>query len=141
MDKFFINVVRNNYANFSGRTSRKEFLMFVAACGVIIFSLYILAIIIVFIEGLIVEYFITPPYSLSPALLVALLSYVPLLLFILVILMPTCAIMVRRMHDVGRNGWYILVPVMALLWVLSDGKKEENQYGPEPEAFEMPSTK
>jgi uncharacterized membrane protein YhaH (DUF805 family) len=46
---------------------------------------------------------------------------------------------VRRLHDVGRSGWMILVtliPLIGLIWLLVlliiDSNPGENQYGPNP---------
>lgn len=48
--------------------------------------------------------------------------------------------MVRRLHDIGQTGWWILVsliPYLSVVFVLVltlwAGQKEENHYGPVPE--------
>ena len=40
----------------------------------------------------------------------------------LITLIPTIAVAVRRMHDVGKSGWFILVPIYNLVLVLSPSK-------------------
>ncbi|WP_418058484.1 DUF805 domain-containing protein [Pimelobacter simplex] len=60
-------------------------------------------------------------------------------LLTLALLVPTTAVAVRRLHDVGRSGWWlllILVPVLGLialiLWWASPGDNETNAYGTPP---------
>lgn len=60
-------------------------------------------------------------------------------LFNLVILVPSLAVGCRRLHDIGRSGWWqllILVPVIGwivlLVFAVSDSKPEPNQYGRSP---------
>jgi len=79
-------------------------------------------------------------------------------LFILVALLPSCAVYVRRAHDLGKNGWYILPIILLLIFsfipglLTSDwaakvitsyficsivlgcvkGKAKKNKYGPSP---------
>ena len=40
----------------------------------------------------------------------------------LITLIPTIAVAVRRMHDVDKSGWFILVPIYNLVLVLSPSK-------------------
>ena len=40
----------------------------------------------------------------------------------IITLLPTIAVAVRRMHDVGKSGWFILVPIYNLILVLSPSK-------------------
>jgi uncharacterized membrane protein YhaH (DUF805 family) len=40
----------------------------------------------------------------------------------LITLIPTIAVAVRRMHDVGKSGWFILVPIYNLVLVLTPSK-------------------
>ncbi|MFH2044942.1 MAG: DUF805 domain-containing protein [Pseudomonadota bacterium] len=52
---------------------------------------------------------------------------------------------VRRLHDIGKNGWMILVlliPIVGAIWITvlaaTDSNPGSNQYGPNPK--EMPAT-
>ncbi len=64
----------------------------------------------------------------------------------LVLLLPSLAVAVRRLHDTGRSGWIILlnfIPVvnfvtciLTLIYTLQDSKPETNQYGPSPKYVE-----
>lgn len=132
--KYFFKIVKDNYANFNGRTSRNEFLVFIAVYTNISFVLCILTGIAIFILSSVLFNYI----SVDLSILLALIVYIPLLLFILVMIVPTYAILARRLHDVGRSGWHMFIPVAPIIWVLAKGDVGENRYGPAPEAFENP---
>ena len=55
------------------------------------------------------------------------------------LLLPNLGVFVRRMHDLGKSGWYILfnlIPVVGsiilLVWECKEGEAGENKYGPNP---------
>ncbi|MDA0286312.1 MAG: DUF805 domain-containing protein [Actinobacteria bacterium] len=50
----------------------------------------------------------------------------------LVTLLPSIAVAIRRMHDVDRVGWFVLVPIYNLILVLRRGDAGENRFGPPP---------
>ena len=60
----------------------------------------------------------------------------------LALLIPSLAVMARRLHDKGKNAWLILlllipivnivIAIVFFIWFLMDGDKEDNQYGPSP---------
>lgn len=60
----------------------------------------------------------------------------------LILLLPTLAAGVRRLHDTGRSGWIILlnfIPIvnivtgiLTFIWTVQDSKPEVNKYGPSP---------
>lgn len=58
----------------------------------------------------------------------------PILYAIVVIglLIPNLAAAVRRMHDVGKSGWYLLIPIYNLILAFTDSEPGTNQYGPNP---------
>ena len=101
------------YADFSGRSRRKEYWMFAAVNFGLMF-------IVQFIGGLI---------SPTVASILGLLVSLPLIV-------PGIAVAVRRMHDVGKSGWWLLVmlvPILGFLYILylaiKDGQPEANQWG------------
>jgi uncharacterized membrane protein YhaH (DUF805 family) len=51
------------------------------------------------------------------------------------ILIPYIAVGVRRMHDVGRSGWWLLFPLVNLFFLVSPGTLGDNKYGPVPAAL------
>ncbi len=50
----------------------------------------------------------------------------------LALLIPTIAVAVRRMHDVGKSGWYCLIPIYNIILACTEGEKGTNGYGPDP---------
>jgi uncharacterized membrane protein YhaH (DUF805 family) len=50
----------------------------------------------------------------------------------LALLLPSIAVGVRRMHDVSRSGWWVIVPIVNLVFALTPTKQEQNQWGPPP---------
>lgn len=60
-------------------------------------------------------------------------------LYMLATLLPSLGVTVRRLHDTGRSGWWILISLVPfigglilLIFTLLDSKPGENQYGPNP---------
>jgi uncharacterized membrane protein YhaH (DUF805 family) len=47
-------------------------------------------------------------------------------------IVPALAVSVRRMHDVGKSGWYILIPIYNLVLACTNGDTGTNEYGPDP---------
>lgn len=65
------------------------------------------------------------------------------MLFLLVQLIPTLAVSVRRLHDTNRSGWWyllVLIPIIGglilLIFFCTDGTPGDNRYGPSPKAME-----
>ena len=60
-------------------------------------------------------------------------------LYSLAVLLPSLGVLVRRLHDVGKSGWFfliILIPVIGFIWLLillfRDSQQGENKWGPSP---------
>jgi Na+-translocating ferredoxin:NAD+ oxidoreductase subunit E len=53
-------------------------------------------------------------------------------IYALFILIPSVAVGVRRMHDIGKSGWYILIPVYSFILALKKGDEVTNKYGEVP---------
>jgi uncharacterized membrane protein YhaH (DUF805 family) len=109
------------YAEFSGRSRRKEFWLFELL-------LIIASVVISTIEGLVgMNTMVGGIYG-------------PLsTLFILATIVPSIAVGVRRLHDTDRSGWWLLialVPIIGALVLLffyvSDGTRGPNRFGPDP---------
>lgn len=114
--------VLKKYAVFSGRARRKEYWFFV------LFNI-IFSIAFTVIDGV--------TGTLDPTMGMGLLS----LLYSLAVLIPSISVTVRRLHDIGRSGWWlfiILIPLLGaitlLVFMFLDSKPEENQYGANPKA-------
>lgn len=103
------------YAVFTGRASRREFVNF------LLWS-FVFGLVAGFVEVLLFpEYFFVTGQSLLGNLLS------------LGILLPNIGVAIRRMHDVGKSGWYSLIPIYNLVLAFTKGDANENQYGPNPE--------
>ena len=104
---YYLKVLQN-YATFSGRARRKEYWMFT------LFSIIISAA-LGFVGGLSGTMVIGNIYSLA-------------------VLIPTIAVGVRRMHDVGKSGWFLLIPIYSFILAVSNGDTGNNEYGDDPKA-------
>lgn len=107
-----------NYANFQGRTRRSDYWYFVLANLIIEFAINILKLPFVY-----------------PSTPYVLLGYINTL-YSLAILIPSIAICVRRLHDIGKSGAYFLFiliplvgPIILLVWYATDSQPGTNQYG------------
>ena len=110
------------YAVFSGRSRRKEFWMFV------LFT-FIVEIVLAIIDAIIGTY--------NTAIGIGLLSG----LFYLAILVPSIALNTRRLHDIGKSGWFqllFIIPIVGfilwIIWMVRDSDDGVNKYGPSPKA-------
>ena len=57
----------------------------------------------------------------------------------LAVLIPGLAVAVRRLHDTGRSGWWLLIGLVPLIgaivlivFMATDGEPGDNAYGPNP---------
>lgn len=120
----FLNVVMNNYMNFNGRARRKEYWQFVAVNIVLN-----VAISVVFtILGMVADVFAVLGLAVSG-------------LVGLGLLLPGLAVSVRRLHDLGKSGWFLLIaliPIVGPLYLLylfiQEGVQGANEYGEDPKA-------
>lgn len=108
--------LQQNYCNFSGRSSRSEYWWY---------SLF------TFILGFIIAIFAG---ILGENAGNALTGIVYLALFL-----PGLGLTVRRLHDINKSGWWILINliplvgwIIKLIWLCKDSDSTDNQYGPVP---------
>ncbi|MCG8327498.1 MAG: DUF805 domain-containing protein [Chitinophagales bacterium] len=103
---YYIEVLKK-YAVFEGRARRSEYWYFVLFNMIFSFGLG-------FLDGMMgLEFGISSIYSLA-------------------VLVPSIAVAVRRMHDVGKSGWFILIPIYNLILAVTEGDHGPNEYGPDP---------
>lgn len=50
----------------------------------------------------------------------------------LALFIPGIAVGVRRMHDIGKSGWFLLIPLYNIVLLCTDGEHGTNEYGPDP---------
>lgn len=118
----YINALRN-YFVIRGRTSYRDFWMFILV-NIIIFILLIATSLIISI------------YSTAFAVAVLL---IPWFLYVIFITIPSFTIQIRRLHDVGKSGWWYFinfVPLFGQLYflilILRKGDESKNEYGEPP---------
>ncbi|HBK56024.1 MAG TPA: DUF805 domain-containing protein [Xanthomonadales bacterium] len=119
--EWFMQALRK-YAVFSGRARRKEYWFFMLFSVLISIALMVLDTSI----GLATDGGIYLGFYL---------------LFSLAILLPSLAVAVRRLHDGDRTGWWVLIgfvpligALVLLVFMVQDGTRGDNQYGPDPKA-------
>ena len=112
---YYLKVLKN-YAVFTGRARRKEYWMFV------LFN-FIIGMFLGFVEGA-----LGIAQNSEESVLANIYSFA--------IFIPSIAVGVRRMHDVGKSGWYLLIPIYNFILACTDGDSEENEYGSNPKINE-----
>lgn len=117
--EWYLKVVRDNFANFNGRARRKEYWMF------LLFNLVVSGILSI------VDQLFGMTLESGAGILGAVYS--------LAVLIPAIAASIRRLHDVGKSGWFLLlafVPCVGGIYLLylmiQDGEPGVNAYGPNP---------
>ena len=109
---YYLEVLKK-YTVFNGRARRSEYWYFV------LFNL-IISIGLGIIDGVVglMDFGISDVYSLG-------------------VLVPSIAVGVRRMHDVGKSGWYLLIPIYNIILAATEGEAGTNEYGQNPKNPEI----
>ncbi len=115
--EWYLTVLKK-YAVFKGRARRKEFWMFM------LFNA-IFSVVLGLVDGMLGTQFFGLIYSLA-------------------VLIPSIAVNVRRLHDIGRTGWWVLIgliPVIGfivlIVFAATEGDKGSNEYGSDPKGVEV----
>jgi uncharacterized membrane protein YhaH (DUF805 family) len=115
---WYLSVLKN-YAGFSGRARRKEYWMFTLINVIVAIVLEVIALASKNTAASIVYY-----------------------LYALAVLIPSIAVLVRRLHDIGKSGawfWIGLIPIIGGIWLLvltvTAGNSGPNRYGADPKAI------
>ncbi len=58
------------------------------------------------------------------------------MIYSLAVMLPYIAVGIRRMHDLGKSGWFILIPIYNLILFATNGVEGENEYGADPKVEE-----
>jgi len=126
---YYLHVLQN-FKNFSGRARRKEYWMYTLIYMPILF-------LAMFADNALGTTFQMDVMGQAVDvgygwvyMIVALLHF-----------LPSLSVVVRRLHDVGKSGWFyliILIPLIGIIWMLvllvSNGNVGENKYGADPKA-------
>ncbi len=114
-----VKAVLTNYAGFSGRARRSEYWWYVL--------FYAIVVIVTSVIGGLIKF----PFLATIAELA--------------LLLPTLAVGIRRLHDIGKTGWLLLlglIPLVGLIviyWCVQDSQPGQNQYGPNPKGAAAPA--
>ncbi|WBL21495.1 DUF805 domain-containing protein [Zunongwangia sp. HRR-M8] len=117
--KWYLKAFRQ-YSDFNGRARRKEYFMFGLFNA--LFTILCIA-----VSSALSAWLETPAF---------ISIYV---LYMLATLVPSIAVSVRRLHDIGKSGWMLLVnfiplvgPIWMLILLITDSDPENNEYGANP---------
>jgi uncharacterized membrane protein YhaH (DUF805 family) len=108
-----------NYVNFSGRAIRSEFWYWT-----------LFSVVVSVVLGLIDQ-------RLNPGAQFGAFSFVNMIV-LLALFLPSLAVSVRRLHDIDRTGWWILLDLTAIgtlvliYWACLRGTVGANRFGPDP---------
>ncbi len=121
--KWYLKVIRDNYANFSGRARRMEYWMFALIN-------FIASIVLGIVDG--------ATGMMNVEMGIGLLGGI----YSLIVLIPGLAVAVRRLHDMGKSGWWLLIAftgiglIVLLVFYFMDSQPGENKWGPNPKEVE-----
>jgi uncharacterized membrane protein YhaH (DUF805 family) len=131
--RYFVDTLKQRYADFKGRATRSEYWYF------LLFS-----IIIGLILSLLDSMLINPILGIHPLDENGKTGILGTL-FSLATLIPSFALALRRLHDIGKKGWWILlalIPVVnfigmfvLLYFFTKDSQPGSNKYGPNPKGM------
>ncbi len=116
------------YAVFSGRASRSEYWYY------LLFNILV-SIALTFLDFVIIRnnLLVVGGLNVNVNILTG--------LYALATLIPGLALSVRRMHDIGKSGWMLLVsliPLVGFIWLIvlmaTDSNPGENKFGPNPKS-------
>ncbi len=116
--EWYLKVLRQ-YADFKGRARRKEYWMFT------LFN------ILFAVGAILIDYTVGTNFLAGYGIFY--------MLYALATFVPGLGVTVRRLHDVGKSGWMILVgliPLIGAIWLLvllvQEGDRGINRFGPDP---------
>lgn len=118
LSHYFINVILKHYADFKGKATRKQYWLYILFYLVIVIAMSCA-------DRLLEIDFQVYEESLGYGWLFTLVS--------LVLWIPSLAITMRRLHDIGKSGWWILValiPIVGIFWLLFLLCKKGNTVNP-----------
>ena len=117
---WYVEVLKK-YAVFDGRAGRPEYWYFV------LFNI-IVSVVLGVIDGML--------GTVSSGARIGLLGGI----YSLAVLLPSIGVGIRRLHDINRSGWWLLIGLIPLvgwiiliIWAATESDAGPNQYGPGPE--------
>jgi len=145
-NQYYIDTLKNRYAQFDGRASRSEFWYFV------LFNLVVSIIFAILdsVLGTSYSYEVTTNTMATATTEAASVSVTQTIGYLqsfygLAVMIPSIAVSIRRLHDLGKSGWWILLGIIPLInfigifvllyFYVQDSQPEENEYGPNPKGM------
>ena len=127
---YYVNVLKN-YTTFSGRARRSEYWYF---------ALFNLIFVIV---AMLLDHLLGTTFKMeTPSGQISLPYGYVYLMYVLTVFLPGLAVLVRRLHDVGKSGWFMLIsliPIVGAIWLLvllfTDSVVGINEYGLNPKGI------
>lgn len=127
-----VKAVFSKYAKFSGRSRRAELWWFVLFCFI---ANLVLGVVDSFLFGSVEQVSEPGNYSFSSSTDTPVLS----LIFGLATLIPSIAVGARRLHDINRSAWWLLIAfipligvIILIVWYAKAGDRGPNRFGPDP---------
>ena len=125
------------YADFSGRSRRKEFWSY-------ILFVWIATFVLMYLDTALGLGGTATSYSEGGSVGFNMSGGLLTILFVLATIVPSLAVSVRRLHDVGKSGWTILIGLIPLIgWIylivqyVQPGVVGANPYGPDPKGEDV----
>ena len=110
---YYLDCIKSKYFCFEGRARRKEYWMFTLVN-------FVITLVLGFIDQKFTKGILQLIYGLA-------------------VLLPALGVSVRRLHDIGKSGWWwliVLIPfvgaIVMLVFMLIDSQPGANKYGPNP---------
>lgn len=117
-DAYYLDVLKKKYALFTGRARRSEYWYFT------LFN-FLISIGLSMVDTFTGLGFLNPVYGL-------------------LVLIPAIAVAIRRLHDTGRSGWWLLIVfvpfvgwIILIYFFILDSQPFDNQYGPHPKKSQI----
>ena len=122
-NQYFLDTVKSRYAKFDGRATRSEYWYFALFTFLITFML-----------ALVDAFVINPMLGMTPEQ--AAEGGILQMVISLALLIPSIAVAIRRLHDIGKSGWWLLLSLIPILgWLVllyfyvTDSQSGDNEYG------------
>ena len=128
---WYLTLMTQKYASFSGRARRKEYWMFFLVYALLSGSITAVVMGLDWVVDFVTRGRWADSFSLEAGLTLG--------VFALIHLLPSIAVTVRRLHDTNRTGWWaalalvpIVGPLVLLYFAVLPGDVQPNNYGPNP---------
>lgn len=120
--KYFVDALKK-YAVFTGRARRREYWIFV----------FIGALVIPIVIGIVLG-FLMSLLGVDGATGAEYINLVSIV-YALLIITPGISVAIRRMHDIGKSGWWVIVPFLNVVYLFLDSQPSSNVYGKNPKGI------